>query len=144
MLIDLDGFKSENDRHGHRHGDDRLKTAARALVSGRPTDLAFRIGGDEFAMLVTHTDEGGARRAASRLHARLADEQIAASIGVGVLRAGQSPYDLREEVDAALYEAKRAGGDRIVLFGEISDSVSVITAPIPTRVTSGFACRRNA
>ncbi|MEA2660963.1 MAG: hypothetical protein QOH08_535 [Chloroflexota bacterium] len=128
LLIDLDGFKSENDRHGHRHGDDRLKTAARALVSGRPTDLAFRIGGDEFAMLVTHTDEGGARRAASRLHARLADEQIAASIGVGVLRAGQSPYDLREEVDAALYEAKRAGGDRIVLFGDISDSVSVITA----------------
>jgi diguanylate cyclase (GGDEF)-like protein len=128
ILLDLDGFKSENDRHGHRHGDERLKTVARALASGRSSDLAFRIGGDEFALLVTHTDAGGASRAANRLHARLADKQIQASIGVGVLRLGQSPHDLREEVDAALYEAKRAGGDRIVLFEDISESVSVMTA----------------
>jgi diguanylate cyclase (GGDEF)-like protein len=128
LLLDLDSFKSENDRHGHRHGDDRLKAAALALTSGRPGDLAFRVGGDEFALLLTHTDAAGASRAANRLRKRLADEHILASIGVGVLRPGQSPYDLREEVDAALYEAKRAGGDRIVLFDDISDSVSVMTA----------------
>lgn len=128
LLLDLDGFKSENDRHGHRHGDDRLKAAARALAGGRSSDLAFRIGGDEFALLLTHTDAGGASRTARRLRKRLADEQIVASIGVGVLRPGQGPYDLREEVDAALYEAKRAGGDRIVLFDDISGGVSVMTA----------------
>jgi EAL domain-containing protein (putative c-di-GMP-specific phosphodiesterase class I) len=61
------------------------------------------------------------------MHKRLADVNTVASIGVGVLRAGQSTYDLREEVDAALYEAKRTGGDRIVVFDDISDSVSVIT-----------------
>jgi diguanylate cyclase (GGDEF)-like protein len=128
VLLDLDAFKAENDRHGHRHGDDRLKAAARALTSGRSGDLAFRVGGDEFALVLTHTDAEGAYRAASRLHKRLAHEQMPASIGVGVLRPGQSPYDLREEVDAALYEAKRAGGDRIVRFDDISDSVSVVTA----------------
>jgi diguanylate cyclase (GGDEF)-like protein len=128
LLIDLDRFKSENDRHGHRHGDSLLKGAARALAAGRPSDLAFRVGGDEFALLLRHTDAGGARRAASRLRTRLADEQIVASIGAGVLRRGQSPYDLREEVDAALYEAKHAGGDRIVLFREIAASVSVLTS----------------
>jgi diguanylate cyclase (GGDEF)-like protein len=128
LLIDLDGFKSQNDRHGHRYGDDRLRAAARALTSGRSTDTAFRVGNDEFALVLTHTDAEGARRAANRLHKRLADEQLLASVGVGVLRRGQSPYDLREEVDAALYEAKRAGGDRIVLFDDISESVSVMTA----------------
>jgi diguanylate cyclase (GGDEF)-like protein len=127
LLVDLDNFKSENDRFGHRHGDNRLKAAARALTSGRPSDLAFRIGGDEFALLLRHTDVGGARRAASRLRSRLADEELLVSIGGGVLRLGQSPYDLREEVDAALYEAKRAGGDRIVLFREIADTVTVLT-----------------
>ncbi|MDX6542043.1 MAG: hypothetical protein QOI71_3653 [Gaiellales bacterium] len=127
ILVDLDGFKSENDRHGHRHGDDLLKASARALSGGRAGDLAFRVGGDEFALLLTHTDTPGARRAAARLRKRLAEVQTVASIGVGVLRAGQSTYDLREEVDAALYEAKRTGGDRIVVFDDISDSVSVIT-----------------
>ncbi len=127
VLIDLDAFKAENDRHGHRHGDDRLKAAAQALVSGRTNDRAFRIGGDEFAVLLTHTDTAGARRASNRLRKRFAEQQIVASIGVGVLRPGQSPYDLREEVDAALYEAKRAGGDRIVVFDDIADAVSVIT-----------------
>jgi diguanylate cyclase (GGDEF)-like protein len=128
LLIDLDGFKAENDRHGHRHGDDRLMATAAALTSARSGDTAFRVGGDEFALLITHTDADGARRAANRLHHRLAEAQLPASIGVGVLRPGQSPADLREEVDAALYEAKRTGGARIVLFEDIADRVSVLTA----------------
>jgi diguanylate cyclase (GGDEF)-like protein len=128
LLIDLDHFKSDNDLHGHRYGDSQLEAAARALTGGRPTDIAFRVGGDEFALLLRHTDMAGARRAAGRLSDRLADERIVASIGAGVLRRGQSPYDLLEEVEAALAEAKRAGGDRIVLFSEIADSVMVLTA----------------
>jgi diguanylate cyclase (GGDEF)-like protein len=128
LLIDLDGFKAENDRHGHRYGDDRLIAAARALSSARSRDLPFRVGGDEFALLVTHADVDGARAVANRLHDRLAKAQIPASIGVGVLRTGQSPADLREEVDAALYEAKRTGGNRIILAEDILDRVSVMTA----------------
>jgi diguanylate cyclase (GGDEF)-like protein len=128
LLIDLDHFKSDNDRHGHRYGDSQLEAAARALECARPTDLPFRVGGDDFALLLRHTDVAGARRAASRLSDRFADERIVASIGVGVLRRGQSPYDLLEEVEAALGEAKRAGGDRIVVYSEIADSVLVLTA----------------
>jgi diguanylate cyclase (GGDEF)-like protein len=126
-LIDLDGFKAENDRHGHRHGDRRLQSAALALAGGRTSDLVFRVGGDEFAVLLSHTDTVGARRGGNRLHTRLEDEQIAASIGVGVLRPGQSPFDLLDEVAAALCEAKRTGGDRVVMFDQISHGVAIIT-----------------
>jgi diguanylate cyclase (GGDEF)-like protein len=128
LLIDLDHFKSENDSRGHRYGDIKLKAATRALTGGRQTDLTFRVAGDEFALLLRRTGIEGARHAASRLRDRLADEQIVASIGAGVLREGQSPHDLLEEVEAALGEAKRAGGDRMVLFREIADNVSVLTA----------------
>ena len=128
LLINLDHFKAENDSRGHRYGDTRLNAAARAIDEGRPTDLAFRVGGDQFALLLRRTGVEGARRAASRLRDRLGDEQLVASIGGGVLRTGQSPYDLLEEVHAALAEAKRAGGDRFVLFREIAGSVSVLTA----------------
>jgi diguanylate cyclase (GGDEF)-like protein len=128
LLIDLDHFKSENDSRGHRYGDTKLKAVARALTGGRPTDLTFRVAGDEFALLLRRTGVEGARHAADRLRDRLADEEIVASIGAGVLRKGQSPHDLLEEVEAALAEAKRAGGNRLVLFREIADNVSVLTA----------------
>jgi diguanylate cyclase (GGDEF)-like protein len=127
LLLDLDGFKFENDRYGHRYGDDRLKTVAGVLRDSRGAEMAFRVGGDEFALLLPHAGAADARRAAERLRGRLAAEGVRVSVGAGELRRGQSPTDLREEVDAALYEAKRRGGDRVVLYDEVSDSVSVLT-----------------
>jgi diguanylate cyclase (GGDEF)-like protein len=128
IMLDIDGLKVANDRFGHRHGDKRLQDVGLILSDGRAGDRAFRIGGDEFAVLLPWTDAEGAARVANRVRQRLALKQIAASAGAGDLGPGQSAGDLRDEVDAALLEAKRQGGDRSLRFDEIAHRVSVMTA----------------
>lgn len=126
-LLDLDHFKLINDRHGHPQGDVLLRRVAAVLRDGRAADRAYRIGGDEFALLMPNTDEQGARILARRLSRTLGEIDAAASIGVATMRAGYSAEELRAEADAALYEAKRRGGKGFVSFGEICDHVSVTT-----------------
>ena len=111
-LLDVDEFKRINDRHGHPHGDAILKRVAAVLREARPGDRPYRIGGDEFALLLAHTDAEGARILSRRLSHDLADAGIEASIGVSALRPGLQADTLRAEADAALYEAKRQGGAR--------------------------------
>ena len=123
--IDLDDFKFLNDRHGHPHGDALLRRAAAILSDPRAGDRAYRIGGDEFAILATRTDAEGARALGRRLSRAFADAGIAASIGLSALRAGDEPETLLGEADAALYEAKRHGGSSIVHYDDISDRVAV-------------------
>lgn len=127
-LLDLDHFKLINDRHGHPQGDALLRRVAAILRNGRAADRAFRIGGDEFALLMPNTDEPGAQILVKRLSRALGEADAAASIGVATLRAGHSAEELRAEGDAALYEAKRRGGNRFTSFEEIRDHVSVTTA----------------
>ncbi len=126
-LIDLDHFKLINDRHGHPQGDALLRRVAAILRDGRAADRAYRIGGDEFALLMPSTDEQGARTLVRRLSRTLGEADAAASIGVAALRAGHSAEELRAEGDAALYEAKRRGGRGFVSFEEIRERVSVTT-----------------
>jgi diguanylate cyclase (GGDEF)-like protein len=127
-LLDLDHFKLVNDRHGHPQGDSMLRRVAAVLREGRAADRAYRIGGDEFALLMPGTDEQGARILVRRLIRALADADVAASIGLAMMRAGHSDgEELRAEADAALYEAKRRGGSGLVSFEEIRDRVSVTT-----------------
>jgi diguanylate cyclase (GGDEF)-like protein len=134
-VLDLDDFKFHNDRHGHTHGDDLLLRAADVLRNGRVSDRPFRVGGDEFAVLLPRTDAGGAALAMRRLQRAFADAQVQVSVGLSTLRPGEEASTLRDEADAALYEAKRRGGGAIVSFDDIRDDVSVTT---PAKVEAVF------
>ena len=119
LLIDLDGFKSVNDRLGHAAGDSLLADVGAALRDSMPAGAhAYRLGGDEFAVLV-RTDGGGAPDA---LAAHLADAlqfergpaahrvHVTASIGVaGAALGAGAVSDLLRRADAAMYRAKRSG-----------------------------------
>ena len=127
-VLDLDDFKFHNERHGHRHGDELLLKVAGLLRDGGASDRAFRIGGDEFALLLARTDGRGAVTALQRVRRQFADARVAVSIGVTVLRQGQDVATLRDEADAALYDAKRRGGNAVVAFEDIRDTVTITTS----------------
>jgi len=139
VVLDVDDFKFINDHHGHPHGDSVLRHVAEVLREARPGDRPYRIGGDEFALLMAHTDSDGARTLARRLSRSFTEAGIEVSVGVSALRSGglespaagwESPAagradTLRAEADAALYEAKRQGGHRSAHFDDIRERVVV-------------------
>jgi diguanylate cyclase (GGDEF)-like protein len=127
-MIDVDDFKRANDRFGHAHGDAVLKRVASELRRGRPGDRAFRIGGDEFAVILTDTDDDGARELAQRMREHLAANGIAISIGLSPFRRGLRADTLCAEADSALYEAKRQGGDQAVHVADIYEGVRVTSS----------------
>ena len=128
LMLDLDGFKSINDRHGHMTGDRFLRTISGTIRSGlRAADLACRYGGDEFCLLLPETGIRGARTIAERIRAAVAERVVevgdlrlrtTVSIGVAVFPEHDqgSVETLLRNSDMALYEAKRAGRDRVVPF----------------------------
>ena len=115
VLLELDGFKQLNDAHGHLAGDRALTRIGELLVGSiRSSDMAFRIGGDEFALLLPETDEEEVRAAVDRIAAGLerASElrALEASFGVSVFpHDGQEPERLFRAADEAMYSAKRCG-----------------------------------
>jgi diguanylate cyclase (GGDEF)-like protein len=125
IALDLDDFKFINDRHGHPHGDVILKRLATVLGNRRPGDRAYRVGGDEFAVLLPHTDADGVRVLSKRLLRLLNEAKLEVTIGASAWRPGHPTDRLRAEADAALYEAKRLGGHQIALFEDIRDQVTV-------------------
>ena len=124
-VLDVDDFKFVNDRHGHPHGDAVLIAVAKILREARPGDRPYRVGGDEFALLLAHTDSDGARTLARRLSRGFKEAGIEVSIGVSATRPGLPADTLRAEADAALYEAKRQGGGRSAHFEDIRGRVAV-------------------
>jgi diguanylate cyclase (GGDEF)-like protein len=117
LVFDLDGFKRVNDTRGHQAGDHLLRQAATSLREAlRSGEILYRIGGDEFAALVTVSSPGEAMAAANRLRG-VVDTHIAAGVSVGVAlhTAPEDPAAFFARADAALYEAKRAGGNRAAL-----------------------------
>jgi diguanylate cyclase (GGDEF)-like protein len=124
-VLDVDDFKFINDRHGHPHGDAVLMAVAKILLEARPGDRPYRVGGDEFALLLAHTDSDGARTLARRLSRSFKEAGIEVSIGVSATRPGLRADTLRAEADAALYEAKRQGGGQSAHFEDIRGRVAV-------------------
>lgn len=125
FLLDLDGFKTINDRSGHEVGDQLLRTvSARLAATVRPTDLVVRLGGDEFVVVTSGRDAPfEVRTIAERLRssicrpATLSGRTItmAVSIGATMARPGRAPEDVLRDADRAMYAAKRAGRSRIVV-----------------------------
>jgi diguanylate cyclase (GGDEF)-like protein len=121
LLIDIDHFKRINDRLGHAKGDSVLKAVV-ALIRkrARKLDLLFRIGGEEFILLLPDTREGDAAALAEQLRASIAestlleDGPVTASIGVSELRAVESLDSWMKRADDAMYAAKKAGRNRVV------------------------------
>jgi diguanylate cyclase (GGDEF)-like protein len=124
LMFDVDDFKQINDSFGHTIGDvvlSELCGTVRETI--RPPDFFVRFGGDEFAVVLPHTDRGGAAAVAERILERVnqltipTDEEGAircsVSIGIADYRAGETATDLIRRADERLYEAKRAGKNRI-------------------------------
>jgi diguanylate cyclase (GGDEF)-like protein len=117
LMIDLDDFKSINDRYGHAAGDDILRSTAVAIDdSVRSIDIAGRYGGEEFLVVLPETDASGAEVVAERIRASVERLGATVSIGLSPLRAEDSSASiLVGRADEALYEAKRTGKNRIAL-----------------------------
>lgn len=124
VLVDMDHFKRLNDELGHPAGDEALRwLVARVREVLREVDTIARLGGEEFALLLHESDKQGAFQVAERVRARLRqlDWQwqgrpwpLRASFGVAAWEAGDSgPERVLARADAALYEAKRQGRDRV-------------------------------
>jgi diguanylate cyclase (GGDEF)-like protein len=125
LFIDLDHFKAINDTHGHDAGDAVLKMSAHTLQRYiRKSDALGRIGGEEFSVFLPNTDRPGAVALAEQLREHLEvarvrhdqrDLQVTASIGVAA-SSGATPVTLRalqSQADTAMYEAKKAGRNRV-------------------------------
>jgi diguanylate cyclase len=120
LVIDVDRFKSINDRFGHETGDAVL-TGLVALVrrSVRASDVLFRMGGDEFLLYLPGSVMRGALEVAEKLRTSvlearlLKEEPVTVSIGIAELQAGESLDHWIHRADAGLYEAKRAGRNRV-------------------------------
>ncbi|MEJ2590503.1 MAG: diguanylate cyclase [Candidatus Thiodiazotropha sp.] len=128
IYLDLDGFKSVNDRFGHEIGDLVLKEVARRLTSStRETDTAARIGGDEFVVLIRDMDNcRKAMQVAEHIrlvinrpiHTDVLEHRVGASIGISLYPAdGNSLELLMRRADEAMYRAKRSGRNRVCCYG---------------------------
>ncbi len=119
-MLDIDHFKQVNDRFGHAAGDRALKRVCALVIETiRDTDVFARVGGEEFALLMSHTEPSGAERAAKKLRRRIESgaraETMPLTISVGLaVGRGTGADDVLLAADRALYEAKRRGRNRVV------------------------------
>lgn len=121
LLVDADHFKAVNDQHGHAMGDQVLQVLASVLQEGaRDIDVAARVGGEEFAVLLADTDATSAAGVAERIRSQIAQAEampvaaVTVSIGVATLQAQEQPDSLQHRADQALYMAKSQGRNRVV------------------------------
>jgi len=134
LFIDLDGFKSVNDTHGHLFGSRCLVEAAAVIrSSARETDVVSRFGGDEFALVLPDTGGEGAFAVGERIRERIAahrflagdglDIHLTASVGVATLPdVAASADELVQAADKAMYQVKDAGKNGIVAAIAPADS----------------------
>jgi diguanylate cyclase (GGDEF)-like protein len=129
LMIDIDDFKKVNDTYGHPAGDAVLRTVAgRVLSAIRERDLGFRYGGEEFAVLLQATESSGGVYVAERIReqviaaaTRVNGHELRVTVSIGVASIPEHARTIRDlvsEADKALYVAKKAGKNRVVL-GEV-------------------------
>ena len=125
LMLDIDHFKSVNDRYGHAVGDEAIRAVAEACLAGkRKPDIVGRIGGEEFAILLPETPSSHAATVAERIHKQIAERtltahranfKVTASIGIADALVGMSSFDaLMKAADEALYQAKANGRNCVV------------------------------
>jgi diguanylate cyclase (GGDEF)-like protein len=135
VIFDLDRFKSVNDGHGHEVGDRLLVEVARLLGEGlRDTDLVARLGGEEFGAILSHVGVEEAREVTDRMRRSIAALRLSVEAGdvlQATISAGVAVYPfhgiddrvLMRRADEALYEAKGAGRDRVVVASPVGGGV---------------------
>jgi diguanylate cyclase (GGDEF)-like protein len=149
LFLDLDHFKSLNDRFGHSGGDDVLMRFVNQLNSSiRPTDFLFRIGGEEFCCLLPHTSQDQAQSVAERIRRQfeaaevdVAGMPVRATVSIGIASTETFGYDLHvltRRADSAVYAAKRAGRNR-VMIAEAADAVDQRTLQAYEADAAGYA-----
>jgi diguanylate cyclase (GGDEF)-like protein len=141
LYVDLDGFKAVNDSHGHAFGDKAIAEAASRMRSAlRRHEIAGRIGGDEFAVLVSFNEDAELEAIARRLLDAIAapmtfdgvEVSITASVGIAVFpEDGTSAQDLLAHADAAMYIAKRTGSAYAFYESTVPEKRRPEAAPIP-------------
>jgi diguanylate cyclase (GGDEF)-like protein len=139
MMLDIDFFKQYNDTYGHIEGDYALKTVAKVLKDTlkRPSDYVFRLGGEEFGVLLSDTDESNsakiAREICDSIRARElkhensdVNEFVTISIGVVCCIADDAldKKTLLSKADEMLYNAKESGRDRYIITSNVSEAVA--------------------
>lgn len=134
LTLDLDHFKRINDTFGHAAGDSVLRAVSRVMTASlREIDKPFRIGGEEFAVLLQGADAAAALATAERLRAMIAERPVVvddvqipvtASIGIAIAHDVGQAEALEKAADAALYRAKAEGRNRVV----VDDSVKAASA----------------
>jgi len=132
LMIDIDNFKLRNDTFGHAAGDDALRILAAVIKQiVRAGDLAARIGGEEFSIILTATDSAGAAAFTGRLQSLLRNADfgsagpLTVSIGIACLQPATRDWQqLCEQADDALYAAKRAGKNRFELYSPTTPSAT--------------------
>lgn len=129
LMLDIDYFKKYNDRYGHLVGDAILKELAATIKENlRQIDLIGRYGGEEFSIILSQTEKKGGIYVAGRIHQavgerlfRAYDEDLRLTVTIGMSVFPDDATDsggLIEKADAALYQAKRAGRNRLCVWGE--------------------------
>ena len=140
LMIDLDHFKSINDRYGHNTGDAVLSAVGETLLSTlRASDIRCRWGGEEFLVVLPESTIDRARTAAESLRQRIANTtvrdgphtvHVTTSVGITITRPGETDIPrLLGRADAALYQAKSEGRNRIVVA--LGDHKGTMTGPVP-------------
>jgi diguanylate cyclase (GGDEF)-like protein/putative nucleotidyltransferase with HDIG domain/PAS domain S-box-containing protein len=132
IMVDIDFFKSVNDNHGHSVGDEVLQGMSNTLrETARVGDLVCRFGGEEFCVLLPHTDIDAADEAAERFRAaieamKFTNLSITASLGVSSISLGASEVQqLLDQADKCLYVAKRNGRNQVVRWDNVPDDTEI-------------------
>jgi two-component system cell cycle response regulator len=121
LLLDIDKFKTYNDAHGHLEGDRVLREVARCISEStrEHVDLGFRYGGDEFTVILPEADEAGAMLIAQRIRESFASRRfdlLTMSIGLMTYEDIHTPRAFIQFTDAMMYDAKRAGGNKVTVY----------------------------